>query len=335
MRRVIFILSFLVIAGFGAWWAFFRVTPERALAIAFGKLGNAGTVQSARANVYWDVKDRSGQGFVLDKWLSFNGSLDLEDPSRIRGAGVIWYGVTANPDDFQSADAVLTGDRAAFRLRDADEEIERWFAEHSGTSTKDQWFDFDRDTLLKSKGLSSWVAGGSGSGVRRAFEGADPAAMAVLSGVPRLYERDGRRLMEVKIDASAAEDQIERALIALTAAWFGRDPTDRQIDWARLAAQGAALGTWYVTVDLDSGEFRKIQGSWPFLDDAGEIAGHAVAEIEFSGFGWDVAISAPDQAIDLTPALGADAPGTFAPAGERALPVPDAVEELEPASDGT
>jgi hypothetical protein len=335
MRRVIFILSLLVIIGFGVWWAFFRVTPERALETAFGHLAKARTVQSASVNAYWDVKDRSGQGFVPDKRLFFNGSLDFEDPSRVRGDGAIWYSATGRYDDFQNADVVLTGDRAAFRLRDADESVEAWFAEHLGTSTEDQWFDFDRDTLLKSKGLSSWIAGGDGPGIRRAFEGADPASMAVPSGVPRVYESDGRRLMWVKIDASSAADQIDRGLIALTAAWFGRDPTDRQIDWARLAAQGAVRGTWYATIDLDAGEFREIQGSWPFLDDAGEVAGHAVVSFEMSGFGRPVSITVPDGSIDLTPALGADVPATFSPAGERALPVPDAVEELEPASDGT
>jgi len=317
MRRILLIVVPLILIAAGVWWFFLRLTPEKALKTAFINLSKAETVKNLRVSTLDVVQGPGGEGLVLGKQLKFSGSVDLRDPSRIRALGTVGYSETGREADLQYAEAVLTDDRAAFKLMDVSEPVEQWFAEHSGTSTEDRWFDFDRNTLLEKKLSPEWVAVGDGSDLRSAIREIGLDAWAVpKEGIIEDY--NGRRVMTIRPDPQ--EYSIERGFVSLMAAWFLRDPTDMEIHSASQAVKSINEGDWSVIIDIETEQFLLIQGVLPLFDEDDNAYGRRNVEVWMSGFNVPVAIEAPEGAVDMTPFIDDAGPGTFTPAGERVLP---------------
>lgn len=324
MRRIVFLLVFIILIGAGVWYFFLRLTPEKALQAAFVNLSRVQTVQNVQGTLFWVLQEPGDGGVVLDKWLSFAGSLDLRDPSLVQAIGTIGLSETGSEEDFQSADVVLSEERVAFKLQEVDEGLEQWFAESSGTSTEDRWFDFNRNILFEKKLSPNWVSVGDGKDVRRAIQGVELETWAV-PGTTNVREMEGRQVMEMKLRMQ--ERAIERGFISLIAAWFLRDPNDTEIDWASRTVKGIVKGDWYVTIDVETKQFRKIQGTWPLLNEEAREIGRVTTEIWMSGFNKSISIQAPEDAVDVTESIDDTRPGTFTPAEERVIPPP--VEEID------
>ncbi len=317
MRRILLIVVPLILIAAGVWWFFLRLTPEKALKAAFENFSRVETIKNVRITT-WDVlKESGGQGLILGKRLSFSGSLNMSDPSRVMATGTIGYSKTGKIEDMEIAQTALSADRAAFKLVNVRGGTEEWFAENSGTSTEDRWFDFDRNTLLEKKLSPEWVAVGDGSDLRSAIREIGLDAWAVpKEGIIEDY--NGRRVMTIRPDPQ--EYSIERGFVSLMAAWFLRDPTDMEIHSASQAVKSINEGDWSVIIDIETEQFLLIQGVLPLFDEDDNAYGRRNVEVWMSGFNVPVAIEAPEGAVDMTPFIDDAGPGTFTPAGERVLP---------------
>lgn len=327
MRRFVFLLVLLGLIGAAVWWFFIRVTPERALRSAFRNLPRIQTVKVMQASTYWDLLASSGQGFVLDTWLSYAGSLDVRDPTHARAKGVIGYSETGSKEDFQTADVVLTDAYVSFKLRNAGASTISWLADAASTSTEDTWFQFKRNVLFEEEGLASFIAVGDGIDVRRALESIEPETWARPSSANTYVAQDGSRRMDMTLQLN--EDAIRTDILSFSSAWFLRDPEPEYVDWASRTAAGLARGQWYATIDLKTKQFRKVRGYWPLVRNHGNIVGHVTVELEMSRFNQAFDINDPEGAIDVTASIDERDLPTFTPAGERE----PATTSTEPESD--
>lgn len=316
MKRLIVFLVFLLAVGGGLLWYFvFRLTPEKALQKALQNLSAAQTVQTMQASVYWDLRSPSGQGFVLDKWLSFAGSVDLKDLTRPKISGVAGYSRTGRGDDFQSLDIVVVPDRAAFRLREVSTGTEEYVRTMAATTTADRWFFFDRDTLLDKSGNATLRSIGNGSDIRAALKASDVPFAAILSGAATESVENGRSVIRMPVRVRSSS--LEGILLSLTGAWQLRNPNPSEVSWVKRSAAGASQGTWHVSIDRNARTFRTVQATWPLVDDNGRETGHVTVDLAFGGWEQPLSISVPADAVDLTGRIVQTGLRTFSPAEIR------------------
>lgn len=318
MRRgFFFFLLLLVLAGGGAAWYLTRPTPDRVLADAltrFSKLPGA----NVRVNLFWDRLSPSGQGYVLDTWMTYGGLVDVRDPSRIALRGAAGYGKTQNPDDFQTANVAVNTKAISVQLMDTDPSLVSWFESAAGTSTtKDTWFSFDREILLKEKNLSAFLPMGRAEDLRVAWNDAQFSTWASVRSSKERMTANGAHVFDAELILH--QNTIETALISLQSAWMAKDPSPVMLDWAHRAAQGVQSGEWHATYSEDGTGIHSISGKWPTLDDEGRVNGHVTIQIDVLGAAT-VQDAVPDGAIDLTTAIRpAMSPG-FSPSSNRVIP---------------
>jgi len=339
MRKILMFLFVIIIGfgGFAAWWMLYWVNPQEIVSRAFENLAATKSVKTARVSVYWDARHASGQGYVFQKWLSYAGSLDVADPTAPKAQGVI--GISSDPagEDFQTADAILLGDRAYIRLRDdASEEIRTWFrdAERAkairGVPVEEEedeaasWYAFSLAPLLKKGGLDGWLASGSGADVREALTAAGIGTWAI-AGPSKMSRIDDRQTLTVTLRPSA--DAVNAGLIGVIHAWRKRSPSGVEFDWASRSSIAAANGEWSAIIDVSSRTVREIQGTWPLLSEEGKIVGHATAAFVFDGVGASVKVAEPTPYVDLTSAIVERGPSTFTPSSARATSTSEGAAE--------
>lgn len=326
MRRfLIFAIGLvIVVTGIYAWWLL-RPTPEKVLAQALEHLASDTSVQQLQGVLYWDLIDPSGQGYVLDTWLSYAGSLNVADPTHPQADGKAVYSASTRSEDYQTADVVLTKDQIAFQLRETNDGLRAWVKERAPTSTDDAWFSLGRDAVLQKEGYDEWVSIGNGTDIRNALLDLGASAWASLGSVSEEMDA-GTRVLRVELLPN--ERAIEQGLVSLLAAWKLKNPDREDLAWAARSARGIASGKWNADIDLQTKRFHRLAASWPLVDDAGRTVGHVTLNLSFRGFGGTGETSeVPEGALDLTSTITTTRPSSFSPASERVIETIEPEEE--------
>lgn len=317
--RFVFFLFLLMAMGAAAFWSLTRDTPERAFASALRRFSQLPGV-NVQVSLFWERLSPSGQGYALDTWLTYGGLIDIRDLEHIKAKGAIGYSKTYNSGDFQTAQVALTTDALSVQLTKVDPALIKWFESASGTSTKDTWFFFQRDALLKEKGFSSFIPLGRSDDIRSAWNGAQFSEWAT----PRSFQEkvsNGARFMDAELILNA--DAIESALISLQSAWMAKDPSPAMLEWASRATRGAKSGEWSVTYADDVIGVRSIRGEWPLLDEEDRAIGRVTIQVDVHGVAT-VQDAVPEGAINLTDAIRPPVSSGFAPSRGRLQDTPTA-----------
>lgn len=300
--------------GAAAAWSLTRDTPERVLASAlhrFSQLPGA----NVQVSLFWDRRAPSGQGDVLDTWITYGGLIDVRDLEHIKAKGAIGYSKTQNAEDVQTANIVLNADTLSVQLATSSASLIAWFESASGTSTKDTWFSFQRDVLLKEKGFSAFMPLGRADDIRTAWNGAQFSSWASPESPKERMSAYGRSVVDANLTLNA--EAIESALVSLQSAWMAKDPSPAMLDWASRVTSGLKAGKWSATYADDDVGIRSLRGTWPMVDGDGSVQGHVTLQVDVFGAAT-VQGDIPEGAIDLTPAIRPTASSGFAPAQDRA-----------------
>lgn len=332
MRRLVVFLGIALIAlGAGFWWYYLRPTPEKVLDRAFTNFVQAKSIGAVSGSAFWDTRDPSGRGFVLDRWISYSGSLDLNDMTRPRMSGIIGVSKQASGEDFQTADAVLTDSMFAFKGREVGASFQEWIDEIAASSTAGSWVSVDRDLMLSKYGFSKWISIGKGKDLRAVQEEVDARGWA-MSLTESLKARDEGDRAVYDINFRFSEPSLESVFVSFLAAWKLGAPDGNELLLLKRAAAGASLGEWFATIDAKTNAFQRIQGRFQLLDSDMKEIGHVNVDVKFDGWNRSISVKAPEQSIDVSANLRGPERRSFTPSSEREVPAPEPAPEPDAAT---